>query len=356
MQDHEVTSAPKDCFGIPMLPSFAELGNSASDDAPAQSPSPIGDPFDEASFGVWATIMHDPGDENNFGEGQSSEAQQSIVQIDSQCNDSGIPRFSPIHDKPLMPIHRRERLEEFCSAFLEMSLFDASDVWMPVGGQASDTLGHVTSIVTTKMSSVLNDFTLVSQYAQIKLWSGAVGRAFASGNPVWSASYVRKREQLNRSCVLLAAPNADTCFFIRCQDVIADSARSAAFAKANIKTALAVPIFSSGNISPNCVVCCYSLVRAEAVPAVLRFVQQALRLLWTGLDKVEPHQSIGKDMWKDVAPADLGEMAADVEMQQAFFQKKRRRKDSVSSALSTSLVSIMTRLQRVRLLGPCFTF
>jgi hypothetical protein len=127
------------------------------------------------------------------------------------------------------------------------------------------------------------------------------------------------------------------------QDVIADSSRSAAFAKANIKTALAVPIFSSGNISPKCVVCCYSLVRAEAVPAVLRFVQQALHLLWTGLDKVEPHQSIGKDIWKDVAPADLGEMAADVEMQQAFLQKKRRRQDSISSGLSASLVSILTR-------------
>lgn len=189
-----MTSAPKDCFGIPMLPSFAELGNSASDDAPAQSSSPIGDPFDEASFGVWATIMHDPGDEINPGGGQPSEVPQSIVPSDSQYDDIGIPRFSPVHDKPSMPIHRRERLEEFCSAFLEMSVFDASDVWMPFGGQASDTLGHVTSIVSTKMSSVLSDFTLVSQYSQIKLWSGAVGRAFASGNPVWSANYVRKCE------------------------------------------------------------------------------------------------------------------------------------------------------------------
>lgn len=102
-----------------------------------------------------------------------------------------------------------------------------------------------------------------------------------------------------------------------------DSARAPAFEKAKFKTALAVPIFSSGAVSPACVLCCYSLVRAEAVPTVLRFVQQALRLLWTGLDNVEPHQSIGKDRWKDVAPADLGEMAADVEMQQAFLRKKR---------------------------------
>lgn len=78
-------------------------------------------------------------------------------------------------------------------------------------------------------------------------------------------------------------------------------------------------------------------MRAEAVPAVLRFVQQALRLLWTGLDKVEPHQSIGRDLWKEVAPADLGEMAADVEMQQAFLKKKR-----THSFISASPVSSTT--------------
>lgn len=110
--------------------------------------------------------------------------------------------------------------------------------------------------------------------------------------------------------------------------------RAAAFAKAKIMTVLAVPIFSSGSISPACVLCCYSLVRAEAVPAVLRFVQQALRLLWTGLDKVEPHQSVGKDLWKDVAPADLGEMAADIEMHHAFLKKKRHH-----SSISMSPVS-----------------
>jgi hypothetical protein len=92
-----------------------------------------------------------------------------------------------------MQVHRRERLEEFCSAFLEMSLFDVSDVWMPVDGETYGTLGHVTSNVSTDKNAALNDFTLVSQYSQIKLWSGAVGRAFASGNPVWSANYVSRK-------------------------------------------------------------------------------------------------------------------------------------------------------------------
>jgi hypothetical protein len=290
-RDHDVTGAPKDCFGIPMLPSFAELGGSLRNDNTNQSPSPLHDPFDEASFGVWATIMNCSDDEICVPEPET----QSIDETKQSLDENGIPYIEPIVDKPIMERNRRERIEEFCSAFLELSVFDVSDVWMPVEGESYGTLGHVTSTVSTEKNAALNDFTVVSQYSQIKLWSGAVGRAFASGNPVWSANY----------------------------DVIVDSARAPAFEKAKIKTALAVPIFSSGAVSPACVLCCYSLVRAEAVPTVLRFVQQALRLLWTGLDKIEPHQSIGKDRWKDVAPADLGEMAADVEMQHAFLRKKR---------------------------------
>lgn len=62
------------------------------------------------------------------------------------------------------------------------------------------------------------------------------------------------------------------------------------------------------------------------MPFVLNFVQKAVRLLWSGLDRiVDPHESVGKELWKDVGPADLGEMAADVEMQKAFIGKKRPR-------------------------------
>jgi len=65
------------------------------------------------------------------------------------------------------------------------------------------------------------------------------------------------------------------------------------------------------------------MVRSECVPFVQKFVQQALRSLWFGLESLQPHKSIGRDLWNDVAPADLGEMAADLEMQKAFYQKKR---------------------------------
>jgi len=83
-------------------------------------------------------------------------------------------------------------------------------------------------------------------------------------------------------------------------------------------------------VAPSCVLCCYSLLHAESVPFVLNFVQKAVRLLWDGLDMiVNPHESVGKELWKEVAPADLGEMAADLEMQKAFIGKKRPRSDSI---------------------------
>jgi hypothetical protein len=88
-------------------------------------------------------------------------------------------------------------------------------------------------------------------------------------------------------------------------------------------TAFAVPIQSGHRATPVGVVCCYSMIQAGSVPFVLRFVQQALHLLWSGLDKVQPHESVGRAMWQDVGPADLGEMAADVEMQHHFLSKKR---------------------------------
>lgn len=65
------------------------------------------------------------------------------------------------------------------------------------------------------------------------------------------------------------------------------------------------------------------MVRSDSETFVLKFLQQALRSLWAGLDNVVPHESIGKTLWKGVAPADLGEMAADTEMQKAFYKKKR---------------------------------
>ena len=112
--------------------------------------------------------------------------------------------------------------------------------------------------------------------------------------------------------------------------MIIDSRRSEIFKKTKIKSVLAVPVYTAGGNVPSCVVSCYSFVRIDSVPYVLRFVQQALRLLWEGLDRVVPNSSEGKNLWKELAPADLGEMAADINMQKAFLVKKRPH-DSIST-------------------------
>jgi hypothetical protein len=206
-----------------MLPSFAELGGSLRNDSANQSPSPLHDPFDEASFGVWATIMNTPDEENGVYHPET----QSITKGSSQFLDEhGIPRIEPIMEKPIMQRNRRERLEEFCSAFLDLSVFDVSDVWMPIEGESYGTLGHVTSTISTETNGVLNDFMLVSQYSQIMLWSGAVGRAFASGNPVWSANYVRlfrvyseRRHRVSLTTVFFTLAIGCYCRFSPCTRV-----------------------------------------------------------------------------------------------------------------------------------------
>jgi hypothetical protein len=149
-------------------------------------------------------------------------------------------------------------------------------------------------------------------------------------------------------------PWLTSSFFYRLnfQDVFADAGRLHLFQRAKIETALAVPVFSGKSAkAPAFVFCCYSFVRTGSVPFVLKFVQQALKLLWSGLDKVQPHESVGEDIWRDVAPADLGEMAADVEMQQHFIIKKRpiaaiteetHAQDSVGDSLAAQIESLET--------------
>lgn len=232
----DLSHADKDSFGIPLLPGM-ELDVS-------------GDAFDEASYGVWNTIMDIP--------------DTAVVPL----------------DQPAFPTALRDRIEEFLTAFLSMSVFDAADIWIP----REPGLCHE---VTVLANDSLREFWAASEGIFVQSWSGAVGRAHASGNPVWS----------------------------HVPSVIFDEERRPAFEKAGIQTVLAVPI-------ANCVLCCYSLVRTDAVPFVLKFLQQALRLLWVGLDNVEQPQ-VGREIWKEVGPTDLGEMAADLEMHHEFLRKKR---------------------------------
>mmetsp|Transcript_16660 Transcript_16660/g.47808 ORF Transcript_16660/g.47808 Transcript_16660/m.47808 type:complete len:1149 (-) Transcript_16660:246-3692(-) len=339
---HNLVDAPRDQYGIPMLPSFAELGSSPNssiygartgidggNDAASSGGggggvrplSPVAeDAFDEASYGVWSTVMGSPPTASSTaakaagryggvaamaGTGFMGLSPSKVGAGDTTRATQGTNSSSSTLEMgtPMLQERRKYRLEAFLSAFLGMSVFDAADVWIPGGGGVGGSLVHVTSVSTTDTNEGLNYFKRVSESSTIKIWSGAVGRAFGSANPVWTTN----------------------------KGVFIDTDRASAFEYAKILTALAVPIHSAGTVTPSCVICCYSLVRSVSVPFVLKFVQQALRLLWDGLDRVDPHESVGRRLWSDVAPADLGEMAADVEMQKAFLSKKRPR-DSISSS------------------------
>ena len=196
-----------------------------------------------------------------------------------------------------------------------MSVFDLADVWVPTAGDGDqypdDCLRHVTSVSSVEHpNALLDEFRNASVHTLVKFWTGAVGRAYSSGNPVWSAN----------------------------PEIFVDPGRAAAFDSCKIRTVLAVPVFSGKQVLPACVVSCYSLVRSGSVPFVLKFVQQALRLLWEGLDKVQPHQSVESN-WRAVAPADLGEMAADLEMQQHFMTRKRPRGESFAVAAAAAVAA-----------------
>lgn len=183
--EHELTAAPKDCFGIPMLPSFAELSGNPLTEANANTS--LADVFDEASYGVWSTIMETSDPDLNDSQTNEMGAVDSGQLGNLEYNMTEAPDYAV--EKPLMAIERKERLEEFTSAFLDVSVFDAADVWVPAPGQ-SGYLGNVTSITSTESNQALNEFKRMSESILIKYWSGAVGRAFSSGNPVWSTNPV----------------------------------------------------------------------------------------------------------------------------------------------------------------------
>lgn len=67
------------------------------------------------------------------------------------------------------------------------------------------------------------------------------------------------------------------------------------------------------------------MVRADSSPVILKFLQQAIRLVWEGLEKLVPSSDCSDALlWNEIQPSDLGEMAADREMQDTFFSRKKR--------------------------------
>ncbi len=109
------------------------------------------------------------------------------------------------------------------------------------------------------------------------------------------------------------------------QSVICDANRAEIFDALKIKTALAIPASSHSSLSPAFIICFYSMVRADSSPVILKFLQQAIRLVWEGLEKLVPSSDCSDALlWNDIQPSDLGEMAADREMQDTFFSRKKR--------------------------------
>lgn len=168
---NDLRLAPKDDFGIPMLPS---QNNDTLDNIL------ITDAFDEASYGIWSTIM-------NSASGNTIRTSTTIAS-----------KMENI----------RERLEEFLCAFLGMSVFDVGDAWVlssddgdngggvSLVGEENDkgkTLKCLFTVAATENNPGVNAFRGISANSSVKIGDGAVGKAFSSGYPVWSSDKVRLR-------------------------------------------------------------------------------------------------------------------------------------------------------------------
>ena len=313
---NSLQEAPKDTFGIPMLPAFAQL-DEQEDDA-----------FDEATYGIWNTIMEiNPNEEIHKMDPLAEEPTDEPMALPTEAITDSLNITTQPLSPSMVDSGRKERLVEFCLAFLGMSVFDLADVWVPQQqhlqqSSSTTTLGHLVSVANNADAQHLKAFCQASEHNTVQSWSGAIGRAYATGNPVWSCK----------------------------EDVFMDSNRKGAFQAAQFRTVLAVPVFSQKTLPPRtpaCVVAAYASVQSGSVPFVLRFVQQALRLLWD--QETDPSQEGGSNHILfnsppsasvshsdkavgdvpavpanvQVRPADLGEMAADLEMHQHFSRRKR---------------------------------
>jgi hypothetical protein len=204
---HDVRDAPKDCFGIPMLPDYAEFGFDNDTKPRTQSPfseASASEAFDEASYGIWSTVMH-----LGLTLPLNTQIQKSDViatrvtpptppsSLDSTNGSSIVEEDEPTvisgwnTNLDLIPNNKRERLEDFAVGFLGASTFDLADVWVPVTcGQ----LQVLRCVATASSSAIGGDkvetFKMTSLKTSLNIWSGAVGRAYGSGNPVWSSNCV----------------------------------------------------------------------------------------------------------------------------------------------------------------------
>ena len=169
---NDLRNAPQDVFGIPMLPPQDEDRESNNDYV--LDNALITDVFDEASYGVWSTIMNSASG-NAIRTSTTIASKMEIIQ---------------------------ERLEEFLCAFLGMSVFDVGDVWIlsssdtrketnsGVRDEKKKALQCLFTVTATNNNPQINTFRAVNGNALVQIGDGAVGKAFSSGYPVWSSDKV----------------------------------------------------------------------------------------------------------------------------------------------------------------------
>ena len=101
--------------------------------------------------------------------------------------------------------------------------------------------------------------------------------------------------------------------------MIYDKTRAQLFSSIGVNTVLSVPIIGGNDMLPKFVMCFYSRDVVECVPYALRFVQQAVKLIWS---EVKFEGTVKDGVWRDVRLNDLGEIAANIEQQQLFTKKR----------------------------------
>ena len=185
-----MTAAPKDVYGIPILPSLFE--NAVDHQTTFSSPSTdeIADAFDPATYNIWNTVMQSGLNETNPVQTFPPLATgRDASSMGSTSTNSSIASFDLQTAKPYLHPDRKERLEEFTEAFLTMSVFDVADIWVPSPGNGRN-IHHISSVLSDEDNHILNYFCEMSQNTVLQSWSGAVGRAYSSGNAVWSTNKV----------------------------------------------------------------------------------------------------------------------------------------------------------------------
>lgn len=284
---HSLTAAPKDLLGIPMLPSHSEIKLSSLDG----SQSPESDISDEFRYNIWSNVLdQETGMSSDSTPRLNADLEAQYLSTDLTANrqyHSGVGGGSAAQDKwYTLNDSTNERVSEFVEGFLGLSVFDAADVWY---ASSDNRLTQISTYVSKDAPSEFSAFNEKTA-ASISMWDGVVGESFATANPVWR-SY---SPDLN--------PNTNKIF---------DSERFSLLQVINVNTILAVPVVSDTTNANSFVICFYSRDVIEPFPMALRFVQQAIKLVW---NDVKPDKDL-KNFHS------LGEMAGNFDIQHNFSRK-----------------------------------